>query len=48
MMTEVKGIAKVHRQKPKAKSQKPKAKSQKPKANLQFFDDLNFDEPIFG
>jgi len=41
MMTEIKGIAKVHRQ-------KPKAKSQKPKANLQFFDDLNFDEPIFG
>jgi len=34
MMTEVEGVAKVHRQ--------------KPKANLQFFDDLNFDEPIFG
>jgi hypothetical protein len=25
-----------------------RAGSYKPKANLQFFDDLNFDEPIFG
>jgi hypothetical protein len=43
---------KAKSQKPKDKSQKPKAKSQKPKAKSQkpsaIFDDLNFDEPIFG